>query len=155
MDLHIKQISEVDVLKYAKEGDVAIDLRASGRWKVNLDTKPQEIDKEAYVLQPQERILILTGIAVQLPKGFWGNVRDRSSMALKGLTTAGGVIDESYRGEIGVVIQNLSAIPHTLTKNQRIAQMIIAPFVRANINYVDTLDDTDRGDGGFGHTGMY
>ena len=108
------------------------------------------------VLQPGERALIPTGIAIALPVGFEAQVRPRSGLAAKhGVTilNSPGTIDADYRGEIGVILVNLSEQAFTVSRGDRIAQLIIAPVSRAEWREVDTLDETERGGGGFGSTG--
>lgn len=154
--LRIKKVGDVADVNYHKEGDVAIDLRASGVFVIALDNDRQEVNRDAYELQPRERVLIKTGIQVQLPKGHWGNIRDRSGLAMKhGIHQLGGVIDENYRGEIGVVVVNMGTKPYTITKNERIAQMVIAPYTRAGIEYVNDLDESSRGSQSFGDSGTH
>ena len=91
---------------------------------------------------------------VEIPKGYWGNIRDRSGLAFKyGLHNLAGVIDETYRGEIGVVMTNLGENPYVIKKNERIAQMIITPYERVNIESVEALEDSNRNENGFGSSG--
>lgn len=107
-------------------------------------------------LQPGERALIPTGIRVAIPAGFEGQVRGRSGNAVRrglGLVNAPGTIDSDYRGEIQVILINWSDQPQTICGGERIAQLVIAPVVRAEVRSVEELDHTDRGTGGFGHTG--
>jgi dUTP pyrophosphatase len=109
------------------------------------------------VLQPGERALVPTGIAIALPPGFEAQVRPRSGLALKhGVTVlnAPGTIDADYRGEIGVVLINLGQEPFTVTRGSRIAQMVIAPCAQARWYTVEALPESGRGDGGFGSTGV-
>ena len=97
-----------------------------------------------------------TGLAIALPEGFEGQVRPRSGLALRhGITciNAPGTIDADYRGEIQVLLVNLSGEPFTLKRGERIAQLVVAPVVRAELEEVDTLPTTPRGEGGFGSTG--
>lgn len=111
---------------------------------------------EDLVLQPGARTLVPTGIAIALPEGYEAQIRPRSGLALKhgiALVNAPGTIDPDYRGEIGVILINHGSEPFTIRKGERIAQMIFAPFARALFRVTDELDDTARGDGGFGHTG--
>lgn len=111
---------------------------------------------EPITLGPLERKLIPTGIAIALPKGYEAQIRPRSGLALKhgiSLVNAPGTIDADYRGEIGVIVVNLSNDPYTIEPATRIAQMVIAPYTRADWNAVDSLDETERGEGGFGSTG--
>ncbi len=114
-----------------------------------------DLEKEM-VLSPGERKLIPTGIALSIPKGFEGQVRPRSGLALReGVTLVNtpGTIDADYRGEIGVLLINLGQKPFHLNRGDRIAQLVIAPVSRAILDIVDELDPTGRSDGGFGHTG--
>ncbi|MGE0252517.1 MAG: dUTP diphosphatase [Dongiaceae bacterium] len=109
------------------------------------------------VLQPGEHKLIPTGLKIALPPGFEAQVRPRSGLALKnGVTVlnAPGTIDADYRGEIGVILINLSREAYTITRGARIAQMVIAPYSAATWNQVEELEATQRGEGGFGSTGV-
>lgn len=108
-------------------------------------------------LVPGARAMIATGIAIALPSGFEAQVRPRSGLAAKhGVTVANspGTIDADYRGEIKVILINLGDAPVTLSRGDRIAQMIVAPVIQATWNEVSNLDDTSRGAGGFGSTGI-
>lgn len=108
------------------------------------------------VLQPLERALIPTGLAIALPQGYEAQVRPRSGLALKqgiSLVNTPGTIDADYRGEIGVILINLSNEAVTITRGMRIAQMVIAAYTRASWNEVPALPETARGAGGFGSTG--
>jgi dUTP pyrophosphatase len=112
-----------------------------------------EIDQ---VLNPLQRAAIPTGIAVEIPSGFEGQVRARSGRALSeglALVNSPGTIDADYRGEIRVIVINLGAEPLTIRRGDRIAQLIFAPVVRAEIVEANGLGESQRGDGGFGHTG--
>ena len=127
---------------YATAQSAGIDLRA------NI-TKP-------IVLKPMELVLVPTGLYIALPAGYEAQVRPRSGLALKqGITVlnAPGTIDADYRGEIGVLLINLSNIPFEIADGERIAQLVIASCEQAECNPVTALDDTERGDGGYGHTG--
>jgi len=109
------------------------------------------------VLAPGERRLIPTGIAIALPPGTEAQVRPRSGLALKhGVTVlnAPGTIDADYRGEVGVVLINLGREPFTVTRGARIAQLVVGPYARAAWRPVAALDDSARGAGGFGSTGL-
>ncbi len=154
--LRVKSLEEgLDKVSYIREGDAAIDIRASGIWVVDLDSDKKELKQNEYEIKPGERILIKTGIKVAIPDGFYGSIRDRSGLAFKhGLHTIAGVIDETYRDELGVVMVNLGTQPYKLMKNERIAQMIIAKYERVRIEYVDELDKTVR-NGGFGSSGKH
>jgi dUTP pyrophosphatase len=108
-------------------------------------------------LAPGARCLVPTGIALAIPAGFEGQVRPRSGLALRqGLTLLNtpGTIDADYRGEIGVIVVNHGAQEVVLVHGDRIAQLIIAPVQRATLRLVDSLDQTERNAGGFGHTGI-
>ncbi len=128
---------------YATAQSAGMDLRA------NLDAP--------ITLRPMERRLIPTGLHIALPEGYEAQVRPRSGLALKhGLTVlnAPGTIDADYRGEIGVVLINLSAEDFVINDGERIAQMVIAKHEQAELITVESLDETDRGEGGYGHTGV-
>ena len=127
---------------YATPQSAGMDIRA------NL-TEPVE-------LKPFERKLIPTGLYIALPEGYEAQLRPRSGLALKhGLTLLNtpGTIDADYRGEIGVILVNLSTVPFTIADGERICQMVIATHAHVEWEAVETLDETERGAGGFGHTG--
>ena len=127
---------------YATPQSAGMDIRA------NL-TEPVE-------LKPFERKLIPTGLYIALPEGYEAQLRPRSGLALKhGLTLLNtpGTIDADYRGEIGVILVNLSTEPFTIADGERICQMVVARYDRVAWQQVETLDETERGAGGFGHTG--
>ena len=108
-------------------------------------------------LHPMERRLIGTGIYMALPPGFEAQVRPRSGLALKhGITVLNtpGTIDADYRGEIKVLLVNLSNEPFVINEGERIAQMVVAKHEQADFTLVSELDETERGDGGYGHTGV-
>ena len=114
------------------------------------------LTNEPITLKPLERKLIPTGLKMELPKGYEAQVRPRSGMSIKhGITLVNcvGTIDEDYRGEICIPIVNLSTEHFTINNGDRIAQMIIAPVTKANIEIVTELSNTQRGEGGFGSTG--
>ncbi len=124
--------------KYALANDAGMDFYAN----------------ETLVLPPQERKLVSTGIALAIPQGYVGLIWDKSGIALKhGLKVMAGVIDSGYRGEIKILLHNLSSQPFTIERGKKIAQMLIQPIERKNIVEVDELDETPRGEGGFGSTG--
>lgn len=113
--------------------------------------------KQAIVLEPGAITLVPLGFAMALPPGFEGQVRPRSGLASRhGITlpNAPGTIDSDYRGEVKVPLVNLGDSAFTIEQGMRIAQMIIAPVVQAQLQEVDDLDDSDRGEGGFGSTGQ-
>ena len=127
---------------YATPQSAGLDIRA------NL-TEPVE-------LKPLERKLIPTGLYIALPEGYEAQLRPRSGLALKhGLTllNSPGTIDADYRGEIGVILVNLCAEPFTIADGERICQMVITTHAHVEWEAVETLDETERGAGGFGHTG--
>lgn len=129
--------------QYATEQSAGLDLRA------NLDS-PVE-------LKPLERKLIPTGLYMALPKGYEAQVRPRSGLAIKkGITVLNspGTIDADYRGEICVILINLSDQPFLINDGERIAQMVLARHEQAEWEQVDVLDETKRGAGGFGHSGV-
>ena len=108
-------------------------------------------------LLPGERALVPTGIAIALPDGYEAQIRPRSGLALTygvSLVNTPGTIDPDYRGEIGVILINHGAKPFTVNPGDRIAQMVFAMFERAELREVEKLEETARGEGGFGHTGV-
>ncbi|MCY1043365.1 dUTP diphosphatase [Corallococcus sp. bb12-1] len=128
--------------RYETEQAAGMDLRA-------------DIDGER-VLQPLERMAVPTGLAFALPPGFEGQVRPRSGLALRhGVTclNSPGTVDSDYRGEVQVLLINLSHAPFTLRRGDRVAQLVVAPVTLAALQEVDVLEGTSRGDGGFGSTG--
>jgi len=107
------------------------------------------------VLAPSERRLVPCGFAIAIPRGYEGQVRPRSGLALRhglSIPNAPGTIDPDYRGEVAVLLINLSAEPVRIEPGQRIAQLVICPVAQCVLEEVDELDDTPRGQGGFGHT---
>ena len=142
MKIKIINNSHHPLPKYATADSAGMDLRA------NLD--------EPITLAPMERRLIPTGLHIALPAGYEAQVRPRSGLALKhgiGVLNSPGTIDADYRGEIGVILVNLSQVPFVVQDGERIAQMVIARHETAEWESVETLDETERGAGGFGHTG--
>lgn len=112
---------------------------------------------EPITLQPMERCIIPTGLYIALPEGYEAQVRPRSGLALKhGITVLNspGTIDADYRGELGVLLINLSTEPFVIEAGERIAQMVIARHEQGEFVLVDELDKTERGEGGYGHTGV-
>jgi dUTP pyrophosphatase len=135
--------SDYDLPSYATELSAGLDLRANITESKTIDTL--------------ERCLIPTGLKIGLPEGFEAQIRPRSGLALKhGITVLNspGTIDADYRGEIGVILVNLSDKPFTINPGERIAQMVIARHEQAQFIEVDSLSESERGEGGFGHTGM-
>ncbi|PZX18405.1 dUTP pyrophosphatase [Palleronia aestuarii] len=132
---------------YATPAAAGADLRANF---------PEEVRQKGCVLAPFERAVVPTGLRVALPDGMEMQIRPRSGLALKhGLTLVNtpGTVDADYRGPVGVLMVNLGTEPVTITHGMRIAQAILAPVVRATFRSVMTLDETQRGAGGFGSTG--
>ena len=143
MKINIVNKSHHPLPAYATELSAGMDLRA------NID--------EPIVLKPMERRLVPTGLHIALPVGYEAQVRPRSGLALKkGITVlnAPGTVDADYRGEVGVILINLSDEPFTIEDGERIAQMVIARHEHAEFVPVDVLDETERGEGGYGHTGV-
>lgn len=113
--------------------------------------------EEPITLSPGDRVYIPTGLYIQLPSGYEAQVRPRSGLALKkGITVLNtpGTIDEDYRGEIGVILINHSLKYFDVNPGDRIAQLVISPVVQADLLLADSLDETERGDGGYGHSGV-
>ncbi len=109
------------------------------------------------ILQPLQRMLIPTGLRVQLPHGYEMQIRPRSGLALKhgiSLVNTPGTIDADYRGEIGVILINLSNEPYTINPGERICQMVVSSYTHVQWEPATEIDRTERGDGGFGHTGV-
>lgn len=128
---------------YATPQSAGLDLRA------NIDS--------SIVLQPLERHLVPTGLHIALPEGFEAQIRPRSGLALKhGITVLNspGTIDADYRGEVMVLLINFSNEPFTVNDGERIAQMVVARHEQVEMEVVKTLDETERGTGGYGHTGV-
>lgn len=112
---------------------------------------------EPIVLRPTERKLIPTGLFIALPEGYEAQIRPRSGLALKhGITVLNspGTIDADYRGEIGVILANMSLEPFTINPGERICQMVITNYSQVSWESVEILNSTERGEGGFGHTGV-
>lgn len=142
MELKFKSLSG-SLPTYATDGASGMDLRAF-------------ID-EPVILQHMERRLIPTGLFVQIPEGYEGQVRARSGLAIKhgiGLVNSIGTIDSDYRGELKIPVINFGNESFTLNNGDRVAQLVIASYERVTPIVVSELDETDRGEGGFGHTGV-
>lgn len=142
--MELKVISRSGVLPgYATDGASGLDLRAY------LD--------ESITLAPMERRLISTGIFIQIPEGYEGQVRARSGLAIKhgiGLVNSIGTIDSDYRGELKIPMINFGSEEFTVHNGDRVAQLVIAAYERVEPVLVEEVDDTERGAGGFGHTGV-
>lgn len=143
ININVKNMGHQPLPAYATPQSAGMDLRA------NIG--------EPIVLHPMERRLIPTGLHIALPEGFEAQVRPRSGLALKhGITVLNspGTIDADYRGEVMVLLINLSDADFTVNDGERIAQMVIARHETATFTIVDELDHTERGEGGYGHTGV-
>ena len=143
MKIKIVNKSKHPLPEYATPGSAGMDLRA------NIDAP--------ITLAPGERKLIPTGIYIALPVGYEAQVRPRSGLALKygiGLANMLGTVDADFRGEIGVILINLGQEDFVVNDGERIAQMVIAKHERAEWEVVEELDETERGEGGYGHTGV-
>lgn len=112
--------------------------------------------EQPIIIRPFERVLVPTGLFIQLPEGYEAQIRPRSGLAIKhgiSVLNSPGTIDADYRGEIRVILINLSNEDFVINDGERICQMVIAPYTQATWEETDTLDDSERGEGGFGHTG--
>ncbi len=140
MKIKIKKVQQNSIIpKYAREGDAGMDLFSC----------------EDSVINPGERKLINTGLSIELPQGFVSLIWDKSGLAAKkGITTLGGVIEHTYRGEYGVILLNTSNETHEVKSGEKIAQLLIQPIVTAEIEEAEELSETVRGSGGFGSTGL-
>jgi dUTP pyrophosphatase len=133
----------VPLPEYQTQGAAGMDLRAAVA--------------EPVTIPPGERRFVTTGLAIAIPDGYEGQVRPRSGLALRhgiGIVNSPGTIDADYRGEIGIVLVNHGAEPFVVEPLARIAQLVIAPVARAEFEVVSSLDETDRGAGGYGSTGV-
>jgi dUTP pyrophosphatase len=142
VEIKIVNTSENQIPEYATLGSSGLDLRAD---------LPEPV-----VLKPMERKMIHTGLFLEIPQGYEVQVRPRSGLALKhGITclNSPGTVDSDYRGEIKIILINLSEEEHTVNSGDRIAQMVLCKVEKAYLKPVIKLDSTLRGEGGFGHTG--
>jgi len=141
-------------VRLKRVGNVHVDLpRAMTDGAVGFDLPAALV--QPLVLAPGARTLVPCGFAIAIPRGYEGQVRPRSGLALRqglSIPNAPGTIDPDYRGEVAVILINLSAEPVTIEPGQRIAQLVICPVAQCVLDQVDELDDTPRGEGGFGHT---
>ena len=139
----VKKDETVTLPKYETPYSAGCDVKA-------------HIDKDI-IIKPKERALIPTGLFCEIPRGFEIQVRPRSGLALKkGITVLNtpGTVDADYRGMIGVILINLGEEPFEVHNGDRIAQLVLSPIVQANFVFVDNLSETERAEGGFGHTGV-
>lgn len=142
MEIKIKSLSKHQLPKYSTSQSAGMDIRA------NIDAP--------IVLKPLERKLISTGLFLAIPDGYEVQIRPRSGLALKhgiSVLNSPGTIDADYRGEIGIVLVNLSGDEFVVNDGDRIAQMVVAKYEQASWKVVAELDETERSTGGFGHTG--
>ncbi len=134
---------------YETAGSAGVDLRA------NFSAEQRQ---SGVTLEPMARLLISTGLHLEIPKGYEAQIRPRSGLALKyGITlmNSPGTVDSDYRGVLGVILWNAGRSAFHIVHGERIAQMVFAPIVQAQFGLSKTLSDTDRGEGGFGSTGTY
>ncbi len=139
MLLKVKKLNLEAILpSYAHKGDAGLDLFAC----------------ESCILQPGERKMISTGIALEFPEGYVALIWDKSGVAASGIKTMGGVIEYTYRGEYKVVMLNTTKEDYEIKKGQKIVQLLIQPIVTAEVEEVFQLSETERGKGAFGSTGI-
>jgi len=142
MNVKVVNMGSLSLPEYKTAGASGVDLMA------NLES--------TVVLKPMERFMVPTGLFVEIPEGYEAQIRGRSGLAAKnGISLANGVgtIDSDYRGEIKVILINLGNEPFEIKHGDRVAQMILAKYEKIEFTLVDSLEETDRGSGGFGHTG--
>ena len=141
LKIKIRKVSDVKTPHYAHRGDSGVDLYST----------------EDLILQPMERRLVGTGLCMEIPLGYEGQVRPRSGLSAKygiTLTNCVGTIDSDYRGEICCLMINLGNEPYTIEPGERIAQLIISPVVHVETEFIEKIpEETKRGSGGFGSTG--
>ncbi len=139
LNLKIQRLNkEINLPEYIRDGDAGLDLRS----------------REDYTLKPGELYTVSTGIKVQIPYGYFGSVRDRSGLAANsGLHALAGVIDSNYRGELRVVVKNLGDKAFEIKRGDRIAQLLIQKVERVIVEEVESLEETVRGEAGFGSSG--
>ncbi len=143
MQIKIINTSSNPLPSYATSGSAGMDIRASLAGPVSI--------------MPMERKLIPTGLQIEIPDGYEAQLRPRSGLAIKqGLTllNSPGTIDSDYRGEIKVILINFSEVMQVIENGDRIAQMVISKVVKAHIDEVELISESERGSGGFGHTGV-
>lgn len=143
MKVRIVNKGSLDLPEYKTLGSSGVDLMA------DIET--------SITLKPMERFLVPTGLFVEIPEGYEAQIRGRSGLAIKnGISLANGIgtIDSDYRGEIKVILINLGMEPFIINRGDRIAQMVLIKYEKMDFQLVDSLDETKRGHGGFGHTGL-
>lgn len=142
LNVKIVNKSKHDLPSYSTESSAGMDIRA------NID--------EPVTLKPLERTIIKTGLFIELPQGYEAQIRPRSGMTIKhgiSVLNSPGTIDADYRGEIGIIVANLSSDEYTIEDGERLCQMVVAKHETVEWQAVEVLGETDRGAGGFGHTG--
>jgi len=143
INVKIKKIKDNAIIpKYVHEGDSGVDLYSA----------------EDYLLKPGERVLVSTGLKIAIPKGYEAQIRPKSGLALNNgvsIVNTPGTIDAGYRGEIGIITINLGKENFKIEKGKKIAQMVFNKVEEAKFEEVEDLDNTKRGDGGFGSTGLH
>ncbi|MBS3897830.1 MAG: dUTP diphosphatase [Dethiobacter sp.] len=140
----LPQATDLPLPRYLTEDAAGLDLSAA-------NTSP-------LVLLPSQRILIPTGLQIAVPRGFEAQIRPRSGLALKHgifVLNSPGTIDADYRGEVMIILANFGKLPFVIARGDRIAQLVLAKLARAICCECETLPETKRGEGGFGHTGLY
>lgn len=143
MKIQVVNKSNMSLPEYKTNGSAGIDLKAS--------------IESSVVLKPMERSLVPTGLFISIPEGYEGQIRGRSGLAINnGITLANGIgtIDSDYRGEVKVILINLGNEDFIINNGDRIAQLVLARYERIEFEIVDNLNNTNRGSGGFGHTGV-
>lgn len=134
--------SDIPLPSYATDGSAGMDIRAAVEGEL--------------IVPPATTVLVPTGFAIAVPAGYEAQVRPRSGLAIKhqvGIMNSPGTIDSDYRGEVRIILTNFGPEPFIIRRGDRIAQMVIAPYVRAEWDEREELENTTRGAGGFGHTG--
>ncbi len=136
-------VLDIPLPRYSTEGSAGMDLCAAVSGEV--------------MIGPGETVLVPTGIRIELPMGFEAQVRPRSGLAIKhgvGILNSPGTVDSDYRGEIRVILTNFSKNPFVVRRGDRIAQMVVSSYARVDWDLVQVLEESQRGEGGFGHTGI-
>ncbi len=140
MEIKVKRLdSSVKMPRYGHPGDAGMDLFSAADM----------------VLAPGEVLPVPTGIKASIPPGYVGLIWDKSGISLSGIHRLAGVVDSGYRGEIKVVMINLGGLDYVITRGMKIAQLLIQPVLQAAISEVEDLEETERGEGGFGSTGRF
>lgn len=142
MEIKVLNNSKFELPNYATHHSAGMDLRAN--------------TSENLIIKPLQRVLVPTGLHIELPHGYEAQIRPRSGLAIKhgiGLVNSPGTIDADYRGEIKIILVNLSNEEFTLVPGERIAQMVIAKYEKATLIESESLEQSERGEGGFGSTG--